>query len=353
MTEDERWMSRAIQLARNGIYGAPPNPIVGAVIVHEGRIIGEGWHRRCGEAHAEVNAFASVKRPDLLAHSKMYVTLEPCAHYGRTPPCARLIIEKGVRKVFVGVVDPFSEVDGEGIRMMREAGIDVTVGVLEKECRELVSHFLVCQLKNRPYVTLKWAQSQDGFVDFLRDGGTPVKLSTSRSLLRVHALRLRHQAIMIGTRTAIQDNPQLTARMMEGPQPLRVVLDRKGSLPSSLHIFDGFTPTLIVGESDNAVRAEQGKYVFHKADFSASVLGSLLPVLKKMDIQALLVEGGPTLLQSFLDEGLWDEAHVEHSPMILGSGVRAPHIAEHFTPCVEKALGAEFWHYRADDSFSC
>ena len=345
MTEDERWMNRAIQLARNGIYGAPPNPMVGAVIVCNGEIIGEGWHRKCGEGHAEVNAFASVRRADLLSKAKMYVTLEPCAHYGRTPPCAKLIIEKGIKEVCVGMVDPFTKVDGAGIRMMREAGIKVTVGIMQQECRKLISHFLVPQLCDRPFITLKWAQSKDGFIDAVRNGGTPVRLSTPRSLLRVHALRLQHQAIMIGTRTALLDNPRLTARLIDGPQPMRIVLDRHGNLPGSLHIFDDSAPTMVVGESDNLERAREKQYRFFKADFSKPILPAILSALKQTNIQALLVEGGATLLQHFLDGELWNEIHVEEAKLYLGTGVKAPQIAPSYMPSVEYALGSTFKHY--------
>ena len=339
-------MSRAIELARKGMYGAPPNPMVGAVLVCDDRIIGEGYHRKYGESHAEVNAFASVKEDKLLGRAKMYVTLEPCAHYGHTPPCAKLIIEKGVKEVYVGTTDPFAKVNGAGIRMLRESGVKVTIGVLESQCRDLICHFLVNQLNDRPYVMLKWAQSADGYIDIERESGTPTRLSTARSSLRIHMLRLKHQAVMVGTRTALLDNPQLTARLVDGRQPLRVILDRRGILPDSLRIFDGTSPTLIVGETDNEARAKRASYQFLQTDFSKPILRPLLSDLKRLNIQALLVEGGAMLLQSFLDEGLWDEIHVEHADAILHSGVKAPVIPNSFQAEREDALGSVFMHYR-------
>lgn len=342
-SEDELWMWRAVQLARNGVQGAPPNPMVGAVIVCDGRIIGEGYHRKCGEGHAEVNAFASVRDEKLLSRSRMYVTLEPCSHYGKTPPCAKLIIEKGVKEVYVGCVDPFAQVSGRGIRMLEDAGVKVTVGILENECKALNAHFFTNQLKHRPYVLLKWAQSADGKIDKARQGGTPARLSSSRSLLRVHGLRTRYQAIMVGTHTALLDNPRLTARLVDGPQPLRVVLDRKGCLPDTLHLFDGNVPTLVFGEKDDADRRKTCQ--FCPLDYSAQIVPQMLSALQQRHIQALMVEGGAKLLQSFLDEGCWDEIQVEQSDVLLGDGVAAPVIPPAFSPVVENVLGTVFFHY--------
>lgn len=345
MTTDEIWMSRAIQLARKGVYGAPPNPLVGAVIVCDDRIIGEGYHRKCGEGHAEVNAFASVKREDLLVRAKMYVTLEPCSHYGRTPPCAKLIIDKGVKEVYIGCQDPFSKVDGKGIRMLREAGIKVTVGILEKPCKQLISHFLTQQFNDRPYVMLKWAQSNDGFIDRKRNDGQPAHLSTSRSLLRVHALRLQHQAIMVGTNTALLDNPRLNARLVTGPQPLRIVIDKNCRLPESLHLFDGTQQTLVVGHSDKHPLSQQKNYQFLQLENSENMLRQTLSYLKRQNIQSLLVEGGAKLLQSFIDQGLWDEIQVEQSAIELSDGIHAPIIPNAYPPTEEHSLGVTYQHY--------
>ena len=223
MKEDEIYMHRCIQLARNGWCGAAPNPMVGAVIVCDGKIIGEGYHAKCGEAHAEVNAIRSVKNQELLKRSTIYVSLEPCAHYGKTPPCADLIVEKQLKRVVVGCQDPFAKVDGKGIEKLRQAGIEVTVGVLETECLELIERFVTYHARKRPFITLKWAQSEDGFIDLNRTAGEPVKLSNDFTSMLVHKRRAEHDAILVGTRTALLDNPSLNVRNWYGKSPLRLV----------------------------------------------------------------------------------------------------------------------------------
>ena len=224
MTIDERYMARCLQLAACGRAGAAPNPMVGAVIVHNGTIIGEGYHRQCGGPHAEVNAIAAVEDERLLRESTMYVSLEPCAHYGKTPPCADLIVSKGIPRVVIGCRDSYAEVDGKGIQKLRAAGIEVTIGVLEQECRELNRAFFTYHSKHRPYITLKWAQSTDGYIDALREEGEvhePVKFSSEESALRVHRLRALSDAILVGRRTAVLDNPSLTTRLWPGKSPSR------------------------------------------------------------------------------------------------------------------------------------
>lgn len=345
MTDDERWMARCLQLARCGQAGAPPNPMVGAVIVHEGRILGEGYHVRCGEAHAEVNAFASVTHPEWLRGSTLYVNLEPCAHQGRTPPCADLIIRKGVPRVVVGCRDPFPKVSGRGIDMLREAGVEVTVGVLEKECLDLNRKFMVSQTLGRPYITLKWAESADGFIAPKQSGSHNIYISTPRTLMRVHRLRSEHQAVLIGRRTAEADNPSLTVRHWTGPQPLRVVLDRNGVLPPSLHIFDGTALTLVVGERDNAQRRSTAVYGFIGVDYARPVLPQVLAALQQRQVQSLLVEGGRELLQSFVDSSLWDEVHVEVGPACFGDGLHAPQL-DVAPSCVETLWGHTVKRYR-------
>ena len=297
-------MQRCIQLARCGEAGAPPNPLVGAVLVCQGRIIGEGYHRRCGGPHAEVNAIRSVRDQSLLRQSTLYVSLEPCAHYGKTPPCADLIIEKGIPRVVVGCVDPFAKVCGMGLRKLREAGVAVVEGLLEEECRRLNRRFFTFHEKGRPWVTLKWAQSQDGFIDRPRWADEPpAQFSTPFTQALVHRLRARSQAILVGTRTALMDNPSLTNRLWPGGQPLRLVIDRQGVLPPTLRLFDDAAPTHVYTTGD---------------------LAEILSDLHRRGIQSLLVEGGARLLSSFLEEGLWDEARVETAPICLGRGVAAP-----------------------------
>ena len=229
MTKDELYMSRALQLAVNGVGYTSPNPMVGAVIVCDDKIIGEGYHRQCGEAHAEVNAVNSVRDKSLLKRSTIYVTLEPCSHWGKTPPCSKLIIESGIPNVVVGMTDPYKEVSGRGINMLREAGVDVKVGVLENECVALNKGFLSAQWNKRPYVMLKWAQSADGFIDVLREPGSdiaPVVISDKLNSVYVHKLRAEYDAIMVGTNTAIKDNPKLNVRRWDGKNPVRVLVDR-------------------------------------------------------------------------------------------------------------------------------
>ena len=316
-------MRRCIELALNGIQGAPPNPMVGAVIVADGRIIGEGYHARCGEAHAEVNAVSSVRPSDrpLLKRATIYVSLEPCAHYGKTPPCADLIIQKQIPRIVVGCQDSFDKVDGRGIRKLRDAGREVIVGVLEHECRALNKKFFTVQEKHRPFVTLKWAQSADGYIDRLRTNGAPARISSPHSLLAVHKLRAEHQAIMVGRHTAMLDNPTLNVRYWAGKSPLRVVLDRKLSLPETLHLFDGSIPTLVFTEGE-AANKPNVEYI--RMDYSKSILPQVLQELQERNIQSLLVEGGRQLLQSFIDEDLWDEAQVEYGTDYLNEGVPAP-----------------------------
>lgn len=292
--ENEKWMRRCIELAKNGKMGAAPNPMVGAVIVYNDRIIGEGYHVCCGKAHAEVNAINSVSPVDrqFLKDSTIYVSLEPCAHYGRTPPCAEQIVRTGIPRVVIGCKDPFAKVSGRGIEILRNAGIDVTVGVLESECMALNCKFMVSQTLQRPFITLKWASSADGFMGSWEPGS--VALSTPHTLMRVHHLRALHQAILVGHNTLISDRPSLTVRHWNGCDPLRIVLGRvaEGELP---HGFEAF------------------------AD-----IDTLMVSLHRRGIQSLLVEGGQQTLQSFIDRGLWDEAYEELSNVILGSGVPVP-----------------------------
>ncbi|MBO4550123.1 MAG: bifunctional diaminohydroxyphosphoribosylaminopyrimidine deaminase/5-amino-6-(5-phosphoribosylamino)uracil reductase RibD [Bacteroidaceae bacterium] len=321
MNYDLKHMRRCIQLARCGEAGAAPNPMVGAVVVCDGRIIGEGFHRRCGGPHAEVNAINSVKEKQLLSRSTIYVSLEPCAHFGKTPPCADLIIQSGIPRVVIGCADPFAKVNGLGIKKLQDAGCEVVVGVLEEECRELNRRFFTFHQKHRPWIMLKWAQSKDGSLSPVlpkgeRDKFTPpmegkgeaaVFFSNPFTQTLVHRLRARSGAILVGTRTAILDNPTLTTRLWTGPNPLRLTIDRRGILPPTLHLKDGSTPTVI---------------------YTHESLQEILSDLYNRGIQSLLVEGGSKLLQSFIDAGLWDEARIETAPFSLGEGVPAPILTE-------------------------
>lgn len=324
MTEvDVKYMARCISLARNGAGNVAPNPMVGAVIVHDGRIIGEGYHRKYGEAHAEVNAIASVRDESLLKEATIYVSLEPCSHYGKTPPCAELIIRKQIPRVVVGCLDPFPEVSGRGVRMLREAGVEVVTGVMEREARELNRAFMTFQLLKRPYVCLKWAQSADGFMDRVRtDSSEPaVVLSSDETRRRVHSLRANVAAIMVGTRTALLDNPSLTVRHWTGRSPVRVVLDRELRIPSGYHLLDGSVKTLVF-TAEKAESRENVEYV--TIDYAQPVLPQVLHELYLRKLNSLMVEGGANLLEQFIREGLWDCMQVETAPVCLGSGVKAP-----------------------------
>lgn len=342
MTKDEKYIRRCIQLARNGMCNAAPNPMVGAVIVHNDRIIGEGYHARCGEGHAEVNAIRSVKDESLLQESTIYVSLEPCSHYGKTPPCADLIIRKGIPRVVVGCVDPFSLVSGRGIQKLKDAGIDVKVGVLEAECRQLIKRFVTFNTQQRPYITLKWAESADGFIDINREEGQPVVLSTPITSMYVHKQRAEHHAILVGRKTALLDNPSLTTRNWYGKNPVRLVIDKELTLPTSLKLFDGSAPTWIFTAQD---KASTSQVIYFKLDFSRSILPQILQKLYENKLQALLIEGGSQLLQSFIDEGLWDEIYTEHSAKVLENGVKEPVIPAGYKKNFLRRDGVTITHY--------
>ncbi len=327
MTNHVKFMGRCLDLARSGVGLVAPNPVVGCVIVHNGKIIGEGFHREYGGWHAEVHAVASVGNPALLKESIMYVSLEPCSHTGKTPPCADLIIEKKIPHVIVGTPDPFPGVSGKGIARLRDAGVFTEVGILEKECRELNKRFFTFHEKKRPYVILKWAQTSDGYIGTERnpeDYGHPVWISSLLARRLVHKTRTQEAAILAGSRTALMDNPTLTARSWSGNNPLRIVIDRTNSLPRSLTLFDHRQMTLVVTE--NAM-ADEINICCETIDFGKNVPEQILQVLYKRKIQSLIVEGGAFTLQSFIDSGLWDEAHIYTGRMKFFKGIKAPQIA--------------------------
>ena len=321
---ENKYMARCISLARNGTGNVAPNPMVGAVIVHQGKIIGEGYHRKYGEAHAEANAIASVRDESLLKEATIYVSLEPCSHYGKTPPCAELIIKKQIPRVVIGCLDPFPEVSGRGVRMLREAGVEVVTGVMEEEARELNRVFMTFQEKRRPYIYLKWAQSADGFMDRLRTDNPLPAVVLSSSLRRVHHLRANVAAIMVGTQTALLDNPSLTVRHWAGKSPVRVVLDRTLRIPPHYHLLDGAVKTLVFTAVE-AVSRENVEYV--TIDFDRPVLPQVMHELYVRKLDSLMVEGGATLLGHFLEDGLWDQMLVETAPVNLESGVKAPDLS--------------------------
>lgn len=325
---DLQYMKRCLQLARMAKRTARPNPMVGAVVVCEGKIIGEGYHRKCGEPHAEVNAIHSVKEKHLLKKSTIYVSLEPCSHYGKTPPCSELIIQSGIPRVVVGSLDPFPQVSGRGVRMLREAGIEVKVGVLEKECMELNTFFMHFQQEKQPYVILKWAQSKDGYIDKIREKFENAALiSNPLTQTNVHKLRSEVQAILVGTETALKDNPSLSVRYWSGNNPIRVVLDRNGRLPINLNLFDNTVKTIIFTESKDKLDARfasKDQIEVIQIHFNEKLLKEILIELGRMSIQSLLVEGGAQLLQLFIDQELWHRAQIETGDIIIKEGVKAP-----------------------------
>lgn len=329
MTKDSIYMQRCLQLAQKGEGYTNPNPMVGAVVVHNDVVIGEGYHRKYGEPHAEVNAICSVKTPWLLSESTLYVSLEPCSHYGKTPPCAELIVSKKIPRVVVAVQDPNPRVAGNGIRILREAGVDVTVGILEEEARELNRFFFVNQLQHRPYIVLKWAQSKDGFMDKKREAAAenpPEILSNSLTQSIVHKFRTSLQGIMVGTNTAILDNPRLTARKWSGNNPVRITLDRELKIPSDSLIFSHEARTIVFTEKKPLNYSEKENVQYIAIDFTSNTNAQILNYLFNEKIQSVLIEGGATLLASFIKQGLWDEAFVEISEKRLSSGIKAPEI---------------------------
>ncbi len=296
-------------------------------MVCDGHIIGEGYHRQCGQAHAEVNAIASVRRPELLCRSTIYVTLEPCAHYGKTPPCAKLIVDKHIPRVVVGCRDSFEQVDGKGISLLREAGIEVCVGVLEEECLWLNRRFFTYHQKLRPFVTLKWAESADGMVDFCRSDaqeGAAVRLSNDLNQTLVHRLRAHADAILVGGRTALLDNPSLTTRQWPGKDALRVVIDTRGTLPADLKIFPARVYLTAIDARPEYEHLPGVTVCRIPKDANGRLpLGEILADLAQQGVQSLLVEGGPEVHRRFLEQHLWDEIRVEHSPRKLGNGMPA------------------------------
>ncbi|UFH54386.1 bifunctional diaminohydroxyphosphoribosylaminopyrimidine deaminase/5-amino-6-(5-phosphoribosylamino)uracil reductase RibD [Spirosoma sp. KNUC1025] len=322
-----QYMRRALELATLGRGSVSPNPMVGCVIVHGSpgseRIIGEGWHQRYGQAHAERNAILSIRPEDahLLPESTAYVTLEPCSHYGKQPPCADLLIEKRIGRVVCCNDDPNPLVAGQGFAKLRAAGIAVETGVMNEEGRRLNVRFFTAMEKKRPYILLKWAETSDGFI--AGEGGRPVKISGDLSDRLVHRWRSEEDAILVGTNTARIDNPRLNTRLWPGKNPIRIVLDRTLSLPPELHLFDGSQPTIVYHGSESAHEgiSPSGGPLIHS--FALSLMDTLQD-LHQRNVQSILVEGGTTLLKSFMEAGLWDEMRVFRSRMLLGNGIKAP-----------------------------
>lgn len=324
MSVDDRYMRRALELAALGRGHVSPNPMVGCVITHgsgsQERILGEGWHKQYGDWHAEVNAVNAVQPENqhLLPEATVYVTLEPCSHWGKTPPCADLLIERRVKRVVCCNDDPNPLVSGQGFAKLRAAGIQVETGVLAEEGRLLNARFFTFFEQKRPYILLKWAETADGFI--AGEGGKPVKISGDLAHRLVHRWRGEEDAILVGTNTARLDNPRLNTRLWAGKNPIRVVLDRNLVLSTDLHLFDGSQPTLVYHASQTDVPPDSPNvsYVF------AESLNEVIRDLYQRKVQSVLVEGGAAVLTSFMEAGLWDEMRVFRNPMVLGAGVKAP-----------------------------
>lgn len=316
---DEQMMQRCIQLAKKGFGNTYPNPMVGCMLVHDGIIIAEGWHQKAGEPHAEVNAIHQIQNKEILKESTLYVSLEPCAHHGKTPPCADLIIKNQIPKVIVGTVDPFAKVNGLGIQKLKDAGIEVISGVLEKECRELNKRFFTFHQKKRPYVILKWAQTSDGLM--ATESGEQKWITNEYSKQLVHKWRTEEQSILVGTKTAEMDNPQLNARLWNGNQPIRLVLDKYLKLNSELHLFDGNQRTIVFTEKE---KSNQENLEFVRIQFNENLTNSILGKLYELGIQSVIIEGGKKTLESFIEKNLWDEARIFTSSNVWDSGIKSP-----------------------------
>lgn len=323
MEVQDIYMHRCLQLAAHGSGFVAPNPLVGAVLVHEGRIIGEGFHQKYGEAHAEVNCLQSVGAEDkaLIHESTMYVSLEPCAHFGKTPPCANRILQEGIKKVVLGTRDPFEKVNGKGIEILQNAGVEVVAGVLEKECRFQNRRFFTYNEKQRPYLHLKWAETADGFMG---SAGTERLMITGALTGRmVHKWRSEEAAIMVGTQTALLDNPTLNNRFWSGAQTLRIVVDRNLVLPQNLKMLSDGAPTLVL----NGIKeSSEGNLHFKKVEnLQTNDPNVILQALYEENIQSVLIEGGAALLNSFLEAGLWDEVHLlRNATLVAAKGLKAP-----------------------------
>ncbi len=321
---DEHYMQRCIDLARKGQGYVAPNPLVGCVIVHDKKIIGEGFHRQFGGPHAEVNAIDSVKNPNLLPHSTLYVNLEPCCHFGKTPPCTDLIVQKKIKKVVVGCVDPFDSVAGKGIFRLRDHGCEVETGIMKEECLRLNKRFFVYHEKKRPFVILKWAQTADGFIDSLRAPESAIRptwITTEKLRMLVHKWRSEEASIMVGTETVRKDNPGLNVRDWSGKQPIRVIIDKDLTLPPAVKVLDGSQNTLVFNRQKDEKKKNTS---FIKIPFDEMTLRRILKHLHQEGIQSLFVEGGQNLLQGFIDQDIWDEARVFGGPKFFGDGTRAP-----------------------------
>lgn len=347
---DQLYMRRCLELAALGAGSVAPNPMVGAVLVYGNRIIGEGYHRQYGDAHAEVNCISSVGEEDkaLISASTLYVSLEPCAHYGKTPPCSDLIIRHRIPRVVVGCRDPFAQVNGKGIEKLQQAGIEVMISALERECRELNRRFFCFVEKQRPYIIVKWAQTADGFM--AGPAHERLLISHAYSNRLVHRWRSEESAILVGTQTALKDDPELTNRLWKGRSPVRMVIDKQLALPASLHLFDHSLETVVL----NGVKdGTNGLIKYYRIDTQKDLVGELLAAAFALKLQSILVEGGAKLLQSFIDAGIWDEARViTNRDLLIGNGLPAPVLRDVLLQTSEQLQSDVIAYYTPVNTFS-
>ncbi len=332
-----KYMKRCLEIAQRGKGFTAPNPMVGALLVYNDRIIAEGWHHKYGEHHAEVDCLNNVAEADrhLIANCTMYVTLEPCAHQGKTPPCAHRLVQEGIKKVVIANADPFEQVNGRGIQILRDAGIEVETGMCEAEGLWVNRRFFCYHKQQRPYIILKWAQTADGYI--APGDKSRFQITNSHSQQLVHKWRTEEGAIMVGATTALNDNPQLTARLWTGKQPLRVALDQRMSLPTTHAVFDGSVPSWIVNETTEKA---MGAIRFVKAPFGENLSDIILEKLYEQNILSMIVEGGAQLLKTFISLGLWDEARIFTGDKMLGQGIAAP-LLQHSNRAFSTMLGGD------------
>jgi diaminohydroxyphosphoribosylaminopyrimidine deaminase/5-amino-6-(5-phosphoribosylamino)uracil reductase len=382
LTKDEQYMYRCIELAKAGAGNVAPNPMVGAILVHNNSIIGEGYHQQYGKAHAEVNCIGQAIANgviSLISQSTLYVSLEPCAHFGKTPPCTDLIIKHKIPKVVIGCHDPFKEVDGKGIEKLKAAGIEVMSGILEAECKELNKRFFTFHIQHRPYIILKWAKTSDGFmappppkgkaspslskggvlessiskslfeiadsrISPLGGGGARLFISNEYTNRLVHKWRSEEAAILVGTNTALNDDPELTTRLWPGHSPVRIIVDMNLRLPSFLKIFDGKIKTIVF----NIIRHEETENIlYYQVTADVSLVHQIINALYQLKIQSVMIEGGARMLQSFIDENMWDEARViTNTEMMIGHGLQAPRLENVFIFDVQKISSDKVEIYR-------
>ncbi len=350
MNTDKKWMLRCIELAKKGIEGVSPNPMVGALLVYDNKVISEGWHQKFGEKHAEVHAIENLKDKSLLNKSTLYVNLEPCNHHGKTPPCSQAIINAKIPKVVIGTQDPFSKVNGSGIDTLLKNNVSTIVGVAEDECKILNKRFFTYHIRKRPYIILKWAESRDGFIaPEKKENIEPVWISGMASRKKVHQWRSEEDAILVGCQTVIDDNPKLTTRLYNGKNPLRVILDPNNRIPKNAHVLNSKEETLVFSKSENT---SIDNIFYQKIPFE-NAIQEILKSLYEKEINSIIVEGGKKTLDYFITENIWDEIRIFKSPEQIKKGVESPKFSFlKNTPDYKKNIEKDTLSYFYNSSFN-